>query len=86
MRCLSDPEIADLVEILSISCALIEPDTQLAAEAARDANDVPISAPLVAGIASTALDYLITGDKDLLVFSSAHRMLTPALFWAKDDA
>jgi len=82
----SDAEIADLVEILSNSCVLIEPNTQLAAEAVRDANDVPILAPLVAGIASTALDYLITGDKDLLVFSSAHRMLTPALFWAKGGA
>jgi len=83
---LSDPEISDLVEILSISCALIEPDAALAADAVRDVNDVPILAALVAGIDSAALDYLITGDKDLLVLSSAHPILTPALFWAKHGA
>jgi len=83
---LSDAEIADLVEILSISCALIEPDTEVAADAVRDANDVSILAALVAGIASAKLDYLITGDKDLLALSHAHPILTPALFWDRHGA
>lgn len=83
---LSDTEMADLVEILSISCALIEPGYQTAADAVREANDVPILAALVAGIDSAALDYLITFDKDLLALSSAHPILTTALFWAKHGA
>lgn len=83
---LNDDETIDLVEILSISCALIEPEIQLAPNAVRDTNDVPILAALVAGIGVAQLNYLVTGDKDLLALSDDYPILTPAQFWAKHSA
>ena len=38
---------------------------------------------LLAGMRTRSLDYLITGDKDLLALANAHPILTPAEFWRR---
>src|SRR5690606_27557012 len=77
---LSGREIDDLVDILSIQAELVEPET-VADEALRDDNDQPVLGTLLAGMRTGSLDYLITGDKDLLALANAYPFLTPAEFW-----
>jgi putative PIN family toxin of toxin-antitoxin system len=77
---LSDREIEDLVDILSIQAELVEP-APVADEALRDENDRPVLGTLLAGMRSGKVDYLITGDKDLLTLADAYPILTPAAFW-----
>jgi uncharacterized protein len=45
----------------------------------RDAADAPILGTLLASRA----DYLITGDKDLLVLADRYPIVTPAEFWRR---
>lgn len=45
----------------------------------RDAADAPILGTLLASHA----DYLITGDKDLLVLADRYPIVTPAEFWRR---
>lgn len=75
---LSVGEMDDLVDILSFQAEIVQP---MPADAAtlRDATDGPVLGTLCAAKA----DYLITGDKDLLVLAGDHPILTPAQFWEK---
>jgi putative PIN family toxin of toxin-antitoxin system len=81
---LTENEMEDLVDVLAIQTELID----LAAtpvptdERLRDAADQPVLAALRAGQASGRLDYLITGDKDLLVLAEHYPIVTPAAFWS----
>ncbi len=77
---LSAAEIDDLVDALAIQAAIIEP---LAGEepALRDADDQPVLGTLLAALATSGADYLITGDKDLLALADRHPIVTPAAFW-----
>ena len=52
-------------------------------EALRDDNDQPVLGTLLAGMRTGSLDYLITGDKDLLALANAYPILTPAEFWRR---
>ena len=74
-------EIDDLVDALSIQAEVIEPlpgrDSQL-----RDAADQPVLGTLLAALTISGADYLITGDKDLLVLAERYPIVTPAAFWA----
>ena len=79
---LSSREIDDLVDILSIQAELVEPES-VADEALRDDNDQPVLGTLLAGMRTRSLDYLITGDKDLLALANAYPILTPAEFWRR---
>ncbi len=78
---LTAAEIDDLVDALSIQAELVEPvpgtDPEL-----RDADDQPVLATLLAAIATSGADYLITGDKDLLALALRYPIITPAKFWA----
>jgi len=74
------------VEILSISCAVIEPQIHLTTDAVRDANNVPILAALIARLVLARLDYLISGDTYLLAFSRPTPLLLPRFFGAKHVA
>ena len=78
---LSAAEIDDLIDVLSIQAALIEPlpsaDVNL-----RDVNDQPVLGTLVAALATSGVDYLVTGDKDLLALAQRCSIVTPAAFWA----
>ena len=79
---LSSREIDDLVDILSIQAELVEPES-VADEALRDDNDQPVLGTLLAGMRAGSLDYLITGDKDLLALANVYPILTPAEFWRR---
>ena len=79
---LSSREIDDLVDILSIQAELVEPEP-VADEALRDDDDQPVLGTLLAGMRAGSLDYLITGDKDLLALANVYPILTPAEFWRR---
>lgn len=78
---LSAGEIDDLVDILSIRAEIIEPvpgsDPDL-----RDAGDQPVLGTLLAAMQAAGVNYLITGDQDLLALAQRYPVLTPAGFWA----
>jgi putative PIN family toxin of toxin-antitoxin system len=77
---LSSREIDDLVDILSIQAELVEPEA-VSDDALPDDNVQPLLATLLAGMRTGSLDYLITGDKDLLALAGTYPILTPAAFW-----
>jgi putative PIN family toxin of toxin-antitoxin system len=79
---LSTPEIDDLVDVLSIQAELLEPLPAQDA-ALRNSDDGPVLGSLVAALARADVDYLITGDKDLLQLADRYPIVDPATFWAK---
>lgn len=76
---LSETEIDDLVDILSIQAEMIEPSDVGIAQL-RDRNDLPILATLIAGAREAQVSYLISGDKDLLVLATEYPIMSPAKF------
>ncbi|MAO13053.1 putative toxin-antitoxin system toxin component, PIN family [Marinobacter sp.] len=79
---MTDAEIDDLVDILSFLAELVDP-VKLPDDAVRDKNDTPVLGTLVAGMQAHGVDYLITGDKDLLALAGQFPVVTPADFWAR---
>lgn len=81
---LTDNEMEDLVDVLAIQAELIRVSTQSpqADERLRDAADQPILTALRVGLAAVQLDYLITGDKDLLALAEHYPIIAPAAFWS----
>ena len=79
---LSDQEVDDLVDILSIQAELVEPLAVVDA-ALRDHHDLPVLGTLLSAMRGASIDYLITGDKDLLVLADRYPVLTPADFWRR---
>ena len=79
---LSVAEIDDLVDALSIQAETVEPlpgvDPDL-----RDAADQPVLGTLLAALQGSGVDYLITGDKDLLALAGRYPIVTPAAFWER---
>jgi len=47
----------------------------------RDANDLPVLGTWLAATRAGEVDYLITGDKDLLALAGRYPIITPAAFW-----
>lgn len=78
---LSPGEIDDLVDILSIQAEVIEP-LPGAEPGLRDVDDQPVLGTLLAARNAGGVDYLITGDKDLLVLADRYPIVAPAQFWA----
>lgn len=74
-------EIEDLVDALSIQAEVIEP-LPCAEPDLRDVDDLPVLGTLLAALETSGVDYLITGDKDLLVMAERYPIVTPAKFWA----
>ena len=79
---LSASEIDDLVDALSIQAEVIEPATGSTSDL-RDPKDEDVLGTLIAALQSSAADYLITGDTDLLALADRHPILSPAEFWAR---
>ena len=73
-------EINDLVDVLFIQAEVIDPLPSIEPEL-RDTNDLPVLGTLLSAIKASNGDYLITGDKDLLVLSDRYPIVTPAKFW-----
>lgn len=78
---LTSAEIEDLVDALSLQAEVIEP-LPVADPELRDIDDQPVLGTLLAALISSDVDYLITGDKDLLVLAERYPIVTPANFWA----
>lgn len=79
---LSSAEIDDLLDILSIQAEILEPHVP-EEKLLRDVNDLPVLGTLLAALQSGDVDYLITGDKDLLVLSDRYPIISPAGFWER---
>ncbi|CAI09487.1 predicted nucleic acid-binding protein,contains PIN domain [Aromatoleum aromaticum EbN1] len=79
---LSATEIDDLVDILSILAVMIDPLPAAEAEL-RDIDDLPVLGTLLAARDNEGADYLVTGDKDLLVLAERFPIVTPAEFWKR---
>lgn len=77
---LSLAEVNDLVDILSIQAEIIEPLPCTESDL-RDVNDLPVLGTLLAALDTFDIDYLITGDKDLLAMAERYPIMTPAKFW-----
>ncbi len=75
---LTAAEILDLVDSLRFIADIVEPD-ESHGELLRDPADQPVLATWKAAKAQ----YLITGDKDLLVVAAKYPVITPADFWAR---
>ena len=74
----SAAEIRDIVGNVRFRAEVIEP-AKIVDPELRDAADQPVLGTLVA----SGADYLITGDKDLLVLAGRYPVVTPAEFWAR---
>ncbi|ASW04011.1 putative toxin-antitoxin system toxin component, PIN family [Paraburkholderia aromaticivorans] len=74
-------EIRDLADSLMFLADIVEPEA-VQDENLRDPADQPVLMTLIAAKAQ----YLITGDKDLLVLSNRYPIITPAEFWTRHGA
>ena len=74
-------EIEDLVDALSMQAEVIEP-SPCAEPGLRDVDDQPVLGTLLAALKTSNVDYLITGDKDLLALAEHNPIVSPAKFWA----
>ena len=79
---LTDQEIDDLVDIIRFQVELVEPTTIKDPEL-RDDADQPVLGTLIAARKTSDIDYLITGDKDLLVLAERYSIISPAAFWER---
>lgn len=74
----SSQEIRDFVDSLAFLADLVDP-IQVSEPLLRDPADQPVLGTFLAANAN----YLVTGDKDLLVLSALYPIVTPADFWHK---
>jgi len=77
---LSDAEVDDLVDIMSFLAEIIYP-ADLPADAVRDRKDTPVRGSLVTAAHHHSVDYLVTGDKDLLALAEIYPIISPSEFW-----
>jgi putative PIN family toxin of toxin-antitoxin system len=77
---LSDAEIDDLVDILGFLAEIIQP-TNLPEDSVRDPKDTPVLGTLKEGLQKHSVEYLISGDKDLLALAHNYPIVTPSDFW-----
>jgi putative PIN family toxin of toxin-antitoxin system len=77
---LSEAEMDDLVDILSIQAELLDP-VIVEKPLLRDVKDAAVLGTLVAATKNGSNPYLITGDKDLLVLAERYPIIAPAAFW-----
>jgi uncharacterized protein len=75
---LSPDEIRDLVDSFMFLADIVEPDGGRD-ESLRDPADQQVLGTLLAA----KVDYLITGDKDLLALAERYPIVTPAAFWER---
>jgi putative PIN family toxin of toxin-antitoxin system len=75
---LSSSETQDLIDTLMFLADVIEPD---AAQEPTLRN--PGDQQVLGTLRASRAEYLITGDKDLLVLANKYPIVTPATFWAR---
>ena len=77
-----EEDMLDMVDTLALLADLVEPSAEaepMGGPALRDPADGPVLGTLLA----SGADYLVTGDKDLLVLAPHYAIVTPAWFWAQ---
>lgn len=79
---LNEREIDDLVDVLSFQAELVVPQS-LSETGLRDENGLPVLGTFIAAAAIFQADYLICGDKDLLILSNTYPIISPADFWQR---
>lgn len=76
----SPNDLADFIDTIGVRAELLRIDAAMLAQAStaglRDPDDLPVLALLI----GSGADYLITGDKDLLLLAGAYPILSPADF------
>lgn len=79
---LTSQQIDDLVDIYSIKAEIVEP-LDVEPPELRDRTDAPILGSFEAAKQTGLLDYIISGDKDLLVLVDRYPVLSPSDFWQR---
>ena len=77
-----DEDMLDMVDTLALLADLVEPSAEAApmgGPALRDPADGPVLGTLLA----SGADYLVTGDKNLLVLAPHYAIVTPVWFWTQ---
>ena len=77
-----EEDMLDMVDTLALLADLVEPSAHAApmvTPALRDPADGPVLGTLLA----SGADYLVSGDKDLLVLAPHYAIVTPAWFWTQ---
>ena len=75
---MTSAEIRDLADSFMFLADIVEP------EGAHDVNlRDPADQPVLLTLLAAKADYLVTGDKDLLVLASQYPILTPSEFWTR---
>lgn len=75
---LSEAEVRDLADSFMFLADIVEPAAGQESRL-RDPADQQVLQTLLA----SGADYLITGDKDLLVLAESYPIVTPAAFWRR---
>lgn len=77
-----EQDMLDIVDTLALLADLVEPSADVALMA-RPALRDPADGPVLGTLLASGADYLVTGDKDLLVLAPHYAIVTPAWFWAQ---
>jgi uncharacterized protein len=78
---LTAQETDDVVDILMFHADMVIP-LKIAEPSLRDRLDLPVLGTFLAPEAERP-DYLVTGDKDLLVLSEIYPIISPSAFWSR---
>jgi len=77
-----EEDMLDMVDTLALLADLVEPSADTALMARPVLRD-PADGPVLGTLLASGADYLVTGDKDLLVLAPHYAVVTPAWFWAQ---
>jgi putative PIN family toxin of toxin-antitoxin system len=77
-----EQDMLDMVDTLALLADLVEPSADVALMATPALRD-PADDPVLGTLLASGADYLVTGDKDLLVLAPHYAVVTPAWFWAQ---
>jgi putative PIN family toxin of toxin-antitoxin system len=77
-----EQDMLDMVDTLALLADLVEPSADVELMARPTLRD-PADGPVLGTLLASGADYLVTGDKDLLVLAPHYAIVTPAWFWAQ---
>lgn len=77
---LKETEIDDLVDTLALQAEIVTPSPAFD-DALRDVSDQAVLDILIESLNTSNADFLITGDKDLLLLAGRYCIVSPSDFW-----
>ena len=77
-----EQDMLDMIDTLALLADLVEPSAD-AAPMGGPALRNPADGPVLGTLLASGADYLVTGDKDLLVLAPHYAIVTPAWFWTQ---